>query len=132
MDVQILKGLILTLPLGLAIFISRLYIFRKREDKKHILIQIVILFIYIIVLSFLQYNVHINQELYGSKFIVYLWLGFYFIFEPIITFITLFMFNKDENMSFIDYIIKALVWTFLLDALAVAILMVWFMFNLPY
>ncbi len=132
MDVQILKGLILILPLGLAIFISRLYIFRKREDKKHILIQIVILFIYIIVLSFLQYNVHINQELYGSKFIVYLWLGFYFIFEPIITFITLFMFNKDENMSFIDYIIKALVWTFLLDALAVAILMVWFMFNLPY
>jgi len=129
MILSLLRGIILILPLGLALFFSRLYILKKRSDRKHILIQIIVLAIYLITLLILQYHDLANQHLTNVPIIVSIWLLFYFIVEPLISYITLFVFNRDDSLGFIEYIIPALVWTFIFCVIAVIILMSWFIYN---
>lgn len=129
MILSLLRGVILILPLGIAMFFSRLHILKKRSDKKHILIQIIILSIYLITLLMLQYHDLVNQHLTNTPIIVYIWLLFYFTVEPLISYITLFIFYRDDNMSFVEYLIPALVWTFIFCVIAVIILMSWFIYN---
>ena len=129
MILSLLRGVILILPLGLALFFSRLHILKKRSDKKHILIQIIILAIYFITLLTLQYHDLANQHLTNTPIIVYIWLLFYFTVEPLISYITLFVFYRDDSLNFLEYLISALVWTFILCAIAVIILMSWFIHN---
>ena len=79
MIISLLRGVILILPLGLAMFFSRLHILKKRRDKKHILIQIIVLAIFLITMLTLQYHDLVNQHLSIAPIIVYIWLLFYFI-----------------------------------------------------
>jgi membrane associated rhomboid family serine protease len=80
-------------------------------------------------LSIMQY---LNFEhLLDTQITVFGWLGYYFVVEPFVSYLTLFYLNRDEKIGFGQYIVSVIVWTFLLDFLAIAILLVYFVNNLP-
>jgi len=132
MVVDWVRLLLLLFPLGISLFLSRMYILKNRNGIKHIYIQVTILLLYWFSILLLMYMDYLIQHFYYQIYIVYIWLGYYLIIEPIIAYVFLFHFNKGDSMVFGKYVLTSVVWTVILDFFAVTIMMIFFINNNPF
>jgi|GEM_PF-5482191 len=105
------RVLILSLLIGIPMYISRLIILRKELTNKVLVLQSVILVFYLSVMTLLQtYDLN-NEYIYLTNVIVVFWLGFYLLIEPVITYFTLFKINTLKNIRLCDYGVYSLVFS---------------------
>jgi len=129
MIIDWVRGLLFLLPLGFTLFFSRLYLLRNRKDKKHILVQIIVLVMYWSIILALVYFDLKNGHYWNTPYIVYIWLGYYFAVEPLVSYIALFKYHSDPSLKYSTYFIVSMVWTFILTFIAVFILVMWYIYT---
>lgn len=122
MDLNILTAIGLSLLMGLPLFFVRLKILKNEKDTRYIYIQLAILLVYVVSIALLQYIDTINSNIYLTVYIVYIWIGYYFLIEPLVVFITIFYHRIDINIAFLKYFMLSTVFTFIWTTIVVALL----------
>ena len=121
MNLTIINIIGLSILMGLPLFYTRLRIFKNENDTRFKSIQSFILLGYIVLITVVQYINIVNTDIYMTKYIVYIWLGFYFIVEPLIVYVAVFLQKKEISTTFMMYFFKATIFTFIWTTIAVFI-----------
>ncbi|AIO19236.1 hypothetical protein KQ51_01359 [Candidatus Izimaplasma bacterium HR1] len=128
MDLTILNIIGLSIFIGLPLFFSRLRILKNERETKLIYIQSFILLIYVVLITLGQYINIRNTDIYMTEYIVYFWIGYYFVIDPLIVYVFVFLQNREMDTTFLLYFIKSTLWTFIWTTIAV-ILFVTYVFS---